>query len=625
MDCITKRSRSLAMIAAAAAIASLGATAVSSIDFKNGEQSSVIEITGDGPIQFSKQENPQDNQVVLELQNSSLAKGAGRKLDTSSFKSKVSLISPYQVEGQPETTRVVIQLREMADLQVAQDGNTLKVTVPESGGAAVAAAPQPMADEVPAPAPAPAAPPVEQPNPPAEAPVAEAPKAKLEAFMDAKENKRFSGRPITIQVKDAEISDVFRLIGEASGFNIVVGEDVRGKISVSLIDVPWDQALDVILNTKQLGAERNNNILRIVTLKSLTEEKQAQLAAKKAAEANAPRVTKVFPISYAKLGDLKRVLETFGTSQEAVVSGGGSNNTLNAKTTTIDADDRTNSIIVRDIPENVEKMRKLIELLDTQTPQVMVEAKVVEANEQFSKNISGSLGIGFDNNYDQAFASFDSGNPLSRLLGSAGVFPDGRAAASAASSARFGFSPNVSFIPGVQRLNAVLNIGESESQVKVVSSPKIVVLNKETATIMQGTPVLVPTVAFQSGVGSAPATEVQSADISLKVTPTVTNDGSVLMKLDISRGVPFSFSSNAGAIAKREISTQVVVESGSTLVIGGMYTMTSSESSGGFPFLRKLPIVGALFGSENSRNDRSELFIFITPRIVNEREAGLTT
>ncbi|OFZ78789.1 MAG: hypothetical protein A2583_09675 [Bdellovibrionales bacterium RIFOXYD1_FULL_53_11] len=593
------------------------AVEITAVDFKNEPGASTIEITGDGLVTFEKQENPDDKQIVIELKDAKLAGGVDRKLDTSSFDSKVSLVSPYQVDGTENTARVVIQLKDMVSADASIEGNTIKVVIPNAGAAAAPPPPPPPAqteDQAAAPEQTPPAAPPAAPAPSVEA------KTNLDTFTETKENKQFSGRPVTIQVKDADVQDVLRLIGEASGFNIVVGEEVKGKITLALVDVPWDQALDVILHTKQLAAERKNNVLRVVTLQGLTKEKQDELQAKQATEASAPRITRVFPVSYAKPSELKTILSQFGKT--------GSNDVMGQKSqSVIQVDERTNSIIVMDIPENIERMRKMIELLDTQTPQVMIEAKIIEATEGFSRAIGGSIGFGnAELNKTNFIASLGGANPIDALIGTPGVFADGNAVSTAAQGAggTFGLSPKLSFLPGIQRLNALLSIGESENRVKIVSSPKTVVLNKGSATIVQGTPVLVPGTTFIEGVGQVPTTSVMSANLSMTVKPTVTNDGSILLDLNVSRDIPVPLSGGSSGIGSRNMNTTVVVESGSTLMIGGIYTTTSTSTSSGFPFLRKIPIIGWLFGKESENNDRSELFIIISPRILNEKEAGIT-
>jgi type IV pilus assembly protein PilQ len=181
----------------------------------------------------------------------------------------------------------------------------------------------------------------------------------------------------------------------------------------------------------------------------------------------------------------------------------------------------------------------------------------------------------------------------------------------------------VSFIPGISRLNALLSWGESESQVKIVASPRTVVLSKEKASIVQGTPVLIPGTTTVAGVGTVQTNTVQTANISLNVKPSVTNEGSVLMDLEIKKDVPMPLPGGQQGIGTRNLNTLVLVESGSTLVIGGIYTVQNNHSGAGFPYLRKIPILGALFGSDSDSTDRTELFIFITPRIINMKEAGL--
>lgn len=456
----------------------------------------------------------------------------------------------------------------------------------------------------------------------------------LEKVIEGRQTGHFSGKPITLQVRNADIGDILRLISEASGFNIVMGDDVKGKLTISLVDVPWDQALDVVLHTMKLGAERNNNLLRVVTLTSLTQEKQQEVQAKNAAMAASPRVMKIFPISYADPNALMQLLQKFGSVQTAsggplppglgTASSSSSTNTTitTANTTTIQVDLRTNSIVVQDIPENIEKMAKLIKILDTATPQVLIDAKVIEATEDFSKTLGGSIGAGGTGS-NQFFGGFNGSNPIDPLIGSPGVFANG-AAIAAGNTSSFGFSPNLSFIPGLSRLNAVLSMGETENNVKVITSPKLVVLNKQSASVTQSTPVGLPQNTVSNGTVSQ-TIQVAQANISLNVTPTVTNDGSVQLQLNLERDVPATIAgaTSGQAVATRNLQTQVLVDSGSTLVIGGVYSMQVTHSASGFPVLRNIPILGFLFGNTQDDTQRSELFFFITPRILNPKEAGL--
>jgi type IV pilus assembly protein PilQ len=634
------------------------AATVTSLDFKNAGDSSRLEIRSDGPLTFEKQENAQDKQVVIQLKGATLSKLAQQKLDTSSFASRVSLVSPYQVDGDPDTARIVIQLRDPASATVTQDGNVIAVKIPNGGdasagsaaapeaapdaSAAAAAAAPPAAGAPPAPGGPPAGATADAPPPApdgaagpppqaAAAPPAAAapqpdisvagPKSNLEQFEGTTKSKTFVGRTVNMQLRDADVKDALRLIGEASGFNIVTTDKVKGNVTLSLVDVPWDQALDIVLQNNQLGAERNGNVLRVMSLNDLASEKTAELNAKRAQQAGAPRITRVFPISYADLGALSTLLKTFGNSQAGSdpSSGGASSGGGGA---IVANDARTNSIIVQDIPENIERMRKLIEILDTQTPQILIEGKVVETSESFANAISGNLGFGGTGS-NQFFAAFNGADPIDQLLGTVFPVPVGTATSSATSIAQFGggsfgLSPSVSFIPGLARINATLGIGENEGQVKIVSTPRVVVSNGEGASITQTTSLVTTTPGTST---SAPSTTTINADISLSVSKvTVTNDGAVIMDLTLTRAVP-----TPGTIAAnpRVLHTKVVVESGTTLVLGGLFTTDDTHNESGIPVLRKIPIIGSLFGQESTSTDRGELFFFVTPRVLNAKEAGL--
>ncbi len=584
-----------------------GATKISRIEFFGKSSPNQIVVVADGPVEFEKIDNPADRQVIFEIKNARLANAnAGRRLDTASFNSKVALISPYNVDGK-EAVRIIVQMRENADISTLAEGSRLYIGVdgaadpnilpatPKSSGAVAGKTKGAMSTG----SVTNGAPDVVSSTRSAEVAPAATPEGRIEQFLDAAQTKRYVGRHITLQVKDADVVDVFKLIGETSGFNMVIGSDVSGKITLSLVDVPWDLALDTVLSTNRLGAERTGNVLRVALLSTLTSEKTAQQQARLAAENNAPRVTRIFPLSYATGQNLLPILARFG--------GGNAGSGNAAPRDTIVVDERTNSLIIQDTVDNLERMAKIIKLLDRQTPQVQIEAKIVNATEAFSKTITGNFGFSNTPPWGATGGSFLTGvsNPESL---------PGQVASSAGSNA-LGMKLKIGALAGL-RLSAILSLAESEAKNKIISAPRTVVLNKQSSTIVQGVPVLVP-VTIQTQNGSAASTEVRSANLSLGVTPTVTNDGSVLMNLNISSDTPQAIGDLSG-IANRNITTQVVAESGATIAIGGIYTSTESHSEIGIPGLRKLPIIGALFGSELRSTDRSELFIFVTPRVLNE-------
>jgi type IV pilus assembly protein PilQ len=580
-------------------------TKITRIEFFGKTSPNQIVVVGDGPIEFERIDNAADKQVIFEIRNARLANAnAGRRLDTASFNSKIALISPYNVDGK-NAVRIILQMRDQADISTVAEGSRLYVGI--DGAADPNILPHKHASSKNGVAPSKAGknemPAETMPTTmSAEVDPAATPEGRIEQFLDASATKRYVGRHITLQVKDGDIVDVFKLIGETSGFNMVIGSDVTGKVNLSLVDVPWDLALDTILTTNKLGAERTGNVLRVALLSTLTQEKQAQLQAKIAAENSAPRITRIFPLSYATGSTLIPILTRFGAGTAGTTAGAAGHDTILV-------DERTNSLIIQDTADNLERMAKIIKLLDHQTPQIQIEAKVIDASETFSRAMNGAFGLSADPAWGGLGSSILKGtsNPAD--------MPGATASASDTASA-FGMKLKIGALAGL-RLSAILSLSEAEGRSRAVSSPRTVVLNKQPATIVQGIPVLVP-VTVQTQNGTAPSTEIRSANLSLAVTPTVTNDGNVVLKLSIANDIPKAVGGGNTGISNRNITTEVVAESGSTIAIGGIYTSTEDSSESGIPFLRKLPILGALFGSETHGNTRSELFIFVTPRILNE-------
>ncbi|MCM0605238.1 MAG: type IV pilus secretin PilQ [Xanthomonadaceae bacterium] len=608
-----------------------------SVDRTSNE--SVIEISSSEAIKYTSQPNSEDRQLIIDLPGTKLLDSAPKSIDASSYPSVVSLVSTYAVDDTPDLTRMVVQMREWQEPVVSGSGNTIRIAVPASP--AVVAAMKEMGEA------APSAPPVEAPAAKPKtvakkienksAPnseddeIADAAAAddRMGEFLNAHDKQVFKGKPITLQARDMEVRDIIRLIGDASGFNIIIADDVNGRLTLSLTDVPWDQVLDIVLRSLNLGADRTNNVLRIMPMGRLVQQKNDEQRLKDVSSSSEPRITKIIPVNYANPDELISTVQEFVNSRNS----GSSNSAVKA---VVRVDRRTNSIVMQDTQEGIDKTVKLIQLLDTQTPQVMIEAKIVDASEGFAKTIGGSLGFGSvaSDSSEAYLTSFAGGNPIDALISGSNfngstVLSGGRefatlSAQPTASGAAFGATFRTAFIPGVERINAILAMTESEQQAKVVSSPRVVVLNKESASIVQGIPILIPKVT-NNAAGSAQGIESSQAKISLSVTPQVTNDESVLMQLSISRDSTSAGPGGTSLPADRNITTKVLVESGTTLVIGGVYSSEESKAESGFPFLRKLPLIGNFFGSETSNKSRSELFIFITPKILNTKKSGIST
>ncbi len=534
-----------------------------------------IDISGSGLAGYTKEVKNSPPQLVLTFDDATLAEAAKQKLDSSALGPNVIQVSSYAMAG--GKARIVIDFAKTPKYLV--DGSDQKIslhlTAPASG--------QETKSEMKV-----------------------ADNDALTTIMSAETQQKFTGSPITLKLKDADVHEVLRLISDASGFNIVIHPSVTGKITVSLDQVPWDQALDVVLTTLKLGAERNDSVLRVLPKDLLVKEKQDDMDAKKVSTQAAPRITRVFPISYADINNLSGLLQSFTNSQNTAPGSSGI-------PATILVDVNTQSLVVRDTADNVERIRKMIQLLDVQTPQVLLESKFAEASETFTNELDGNIslsgpGYGFALNSPPATTSASSA-----LAGSSS---GGGSGGSRTNSVTLNIVKTLS-------LQAFINYQESLSKVKIVSSPKVVVLSGKSANISQATSIAVQNSVLGTGGGVQTAVQQISAKTSLDVTPRVTNDGSVFMKLTINRDA-FNFANpQLPSTSPRTMQTEVIVDSGNTLVIGGVLDMDENIAEQGIPFLRKLPIIGWLFGSDTYSKDKTEIMFFVTPRILNQKKTAL--
>ncbi|MEM1416622.1 MAG: type IV pilus secretin PilQ [Myxococcota bacterium] len=442
----------------------------------------------------------------------------------------------------------------------------------------------------------------------------------------ARGERRYSGRRIDLDFKDADIHNILRLLAEVGGVNVVTADDVGGTVTIRMRNVPWDQALDVILQAKGLGLVRQGNLIRVAPLATLEAEREAAIARRKQQVQLAPLETRLVPVSYGTASELSpRVSE--------LLSDRGS----------VSTDERTNVLIVRDIVENLDDVEELVRTLDTQTPQVLIEARIVEATSDYQRDIGIQWG-------GDLLYSSNSGNPTGirfpSNVGVAGGNPTLGQGTSAAGLSAFGQARNafnaadnfavnlpaivgegsggavglsLGSIGGNVNLNIRLSALESNGTVRIISSPRILTLDNQEATIAQGTLIPFSQVSAQ-GVNTA----FQEAKLELTVRPHVTADGSVSMHLKITRDEPdFTNVSVRGdpTILKREAETDLLVPDGNTAVIGGIYTRNSGRTTNQVPFFGDIPVLGVLFQRRIVTDTRNELLIFVTPRIVNRAEA----
>lgn len=420
----------------------------------------------------------------------------------------------------------------------------------------------------------------------------------------------FSGKKISLDFQEAELKNVLRLIAEVSGHNLVLSPDVKGSVTVKMLNVPWDQALDLILKINNLGQVREDNIIRVMTATALANEEKLVLAKKEASVKAEDTFSRIVPVNYAKAKDLvdplKKSLSTRGE---------------------ITVDERTNTLIIKDVSKNLDDVQALIKTLDRQTPQVMIEARIVEANSDFSRELGIQWGTDFNRTSGdtrwrigaagtKASSSATTSTPLTNGIGvmGSGMAVNLPAAVGLGSGGALGIGLT-KLTAGGSTISLDLNLSamESAGKGKVISSPKVLALDNKEATIKQGT-----SIPYETSSASGPVTQWIDAVLELTVTPHVSPDNSIIMKIKASKNAPGAVLSAGGqpSIEKNETITEILLKDGETAVIGGIYTITKSDSESGVPFLSKVPVLGWLFKKEKVIDKKTELLIFLQPKII---------
>jgi len=432
--------------------------------------------------------------------------------------------------------------------------------------------------------------------------------------------RRYAGRRIDLDFKDADIHNILRLLAEVGGVNVVTTDDVSGTVTIRMRNVPWDQALDVILQAKGLGMVRRGNLIRVAPLAALEKEREAAIARAQQQEQLAPLETRLVPVSYATAEELRPRVQELLSSRGSV-----------------SVDERTNVMIVRDIIDNLDDVEELVRTLDTQTPQVLVEARIVEATSQYVRDVGiqwggdvtmgaatgNPTGLEFPSDISLAGGNYDNNTPAQGLSPITGTVDPSNFAVNlpAITGTGQGGALGLTFgsIGGNVNLNVRLSAAEASGVVRIISSPRILTLDNHQAHIAQGTLIPYSQVSAQ-GVQTA----FQEAKLELQVRPHVTSDGSVAMHVKVTRDEPdFTRTSARGdpTILKREAETDLLIPDGNTAVIGGIYTRNTGHNVDQVPFFGDIPIIGLLFQRRRVRDDRNELLIFLTPRIVNRAES----
>ncbi|HJW43433.1 MAG TPA: type IV pilus secretin PilQ, partial [Geothrix sp.] len=429
----------------------------------------------------------------------------------------------------------------------------------------------------------------------------------------------YTGSKITIDLQNTEIRDFLRILADTGKLNLVMDPDVQGNFGFKFTDTPWDQVLDVVLKNAGLGKEIQNGVLRVAKVDKLQkeEEERKKLEETKALGGELQTITR--PLSYAKVGEVQKILKDMLTKRGSAI-----------------LDDRTNTLIITDLPRNISVIDDLLQTLDVQIQQVQIEARVVEAN----KNWQQEFGVKWpqSNSGSVAITSGGSATTSTPWVGAAGTGTFWNGAnfngTSSPHQSWAAWSPGkdgatsitapagelwLSFLSNRFSINAVLQAMEKDGTLKIVSSPKVVTQNNKKATILSGEKIPYPT--QQGGAqGGAITVAFIDANLQLDVTPQITNEGTIIMDLKVEKAeADFTRSVNGTpTIIRKAIETQVLVRDGGTAVLGGVYITNSSTGQTGVPFLSKIPLIGFLFRNDTKAEKNVELLIFITPRVIRQ-------
>jgi type IV pilus assembly protein PilQ len=562
-----------------------GISAIEAIDFRIVDDYSQIAIKIDGGCNVGKPVKVAGG-LSLTINNCKIPDKFKRMIDTSAFPGVVKMITPYQVKVKKgNDARILVKLRQAASSALRQEGDTVywNIKNPE-----IAKAPAAVSRPV-----------KRMPE------IVQGEKVYLaeqnatvherlqSAALKPGDKKIYTGRRVSLEFSDADIRKILALIAEVSGLNFLIGDDVSGTISIKLVNVPWDQALEVILDSKGLEKRQEGNIMYVKPKGKFKSEEAEEADAKKERERRMELKTKLFDINYAAVADIEKQFDK-----------------LKSDRGTISQDTRTNRVIVTDIDDRLEKMAGLLKALDIPEKQVMIEARIVEANSTFTRDLGVSWGIHWSDptgtvlgmqKVDVGFGGATTAPPAAGAFGAPG-------GAAGFTFGKLGVNAQVDL-----RLSASSAIG----QTKIISSPKVLTLNNKTAKISQGT-----SIPYQSTSAEGTTTVFVEADLTLEVTPHVASDGTISMKIKATNNTPgtviaSSSGNEAPEINKKEAETEVQVMNGETVVIGGIYTDSNALSDSGVPFLMDIPLFGWLFKSNHADKSKSELLIFITPKLVS--------
>ncbi len=546
---------------------------IRTIDFRRGNDG-----TGRVIVQLTDPRTPvnvrqEGNQVVVDFAGTLMPKNLMRRYDVMDFATPVQTVDAVRVEG---SSRLVISAQGDFEQLAYQSDNQYTIEIKPSQKRAA-----------------------------------------------ADEKKEYTGERLTLNFQDIDVRSVLQLLADTSGQNIVVSDSVTGNLTLRLQNVPWDQALDIVLRTKGLDKRRQDNVIIIGPTEELASREKAELAAHKEVQELSPTHTEFMQVNYAKVADLAKLIKA-ANAKDSMLSSRGS----------LSVDERTNTLLVQDTSDKLADIRRLVQILDVPVKQVLIEARIVIVSDTFERDLGARFGVTSAQKSGSNGLLSITGNgvgadtmtqsAITNLTTTGKVTPvttpilDNRYQVNLPAANTNG-SIGISLLGGSYIVDLELSAAQNEGKSETISSPRVITANQKQATIMQG--VEIP---YQESASSgATTTQFKNAVLSLKVTPLITPDNRVILDLDVSddsvgQQVTSATGGSVPSIDTREIITQVLVNDGQTVVLGGILDTTKTKSANKVPFFADIPILGNLFKSTTDINNKTELLIFITPKILRE-------
>ena len=588
-----------------------GTISVSDIDFNRGDGGAAkltIRFSGPGALVDMQDRG---GTLIIEMPNVALPGNLRQPLDVADFATPVENIAPYAVGV--SGSRLVMDVLGTYKPSAYQTGNEYVLEVAPSAGNGASGTPL-------------------------------APGQRTVAGLN--DGPKYTGKPMTFNFQDVPVRTVLQIIAEETDVNLVASDSVTGNVTLRLEEVPWDQALDIILRARGLDKRRDGNVLWVAPQKELADYELAVNQARIAVENSSEMITAYLPVSYANAEDVKVLLtgdagqnQQGGGSSAGNITGVMAQRGLLSMRGTISADDRTNTLIVHDIPERIEDIKKFLTIIDRPVDQVVIEARIVVANESFARElgarfgISGATGdpgdrssVGFGGNLDASQANAESRSEAIRSLVDGDVdrsppFDVTRGLMTSLPSTLAGGSGALalSILNAGHLLDVELSAMQTEGRGEIVSNPRIVTSNQKEAIIKQGDQIgYLTTTGGQQG--NLPSVQFKDAILQMKVTPTITADGRVFLNMDVQKddlsGFVQTGVGEVPQIATRQVTTSVLVDDGQTVVIGGVYEFRDRTELSKVPFLADLPVLGNLFKKRGNTKSKAELLIMVTPRVI---------